>query len=103
MAWRSHSQRFSPAALQQLYATTPAAKALGAKAKAVLVLPSILKGGFVFGGHYGKGALRRGSSTVSYYETVSGSYGLQVGVQKFGYTLFFMDEAALAYLDCSGG
>jgi lipid-binding SYLF domain-containing protein len=91
------------AALKRLYATTPAAKTAGAKAKGVLVFPSIVKGGLIVGAQYGKGALRKGRHTVGYYETVSASYGLQAGVQKFGYALFFMDDAALAYLDRSDG
>jgi lipid-binding SYLF domain-containing protein len=34
---------------------------------------------------------------------VAASYGLQAGVQVFGYALFFMSESALRYLDTSGG
>jgi lipid-binding SYLF domain-containing protein len=34
---------------------------------------------------------------------VAGSYGLQAGVQKFGYALFLMNDKALAYLDNSDG
>lgn len=90
-------------ALNRLYATTPAAKAVGARAKAVLVFPSILKAGFVVGGQHGEGALRIGGRTAGYYRTVAASYGLQAGVQKFGYALFFMNNASLAYLDKSGG
>ena len=91
------------AALKQLYAETPAARTLAEKAKAVLVFPSIVKAGLVVGGQYGKGALHKGGKSVAYYETVGASYGLQAGVQKFGYALFFMNDAALAYLDRSGG
>ncbi|MCZ7565772.1 MAG: lipid-binding SYLF domain-containing protein [Burkholderiales bacterium] len=91
------------AALKSLYAKTPAAKTLARKAKGVLVFPSIVKGGLIVGAQYGKGALRKGGKTVAYYETVSASYGLQAGVQKFGYALFFMNDAALGYLDRSAG
>ena len=38
-----------------------------------------------------------------YYNTVSASYGLQAGIQKYGYVLFFMTDAALKYLDRSNG
>ena len=34
---------------------------------------------------------------------MAASYGLQVGVQKFGYALFLMNDKALAYLDKSAG
>jgi lipid-binding SYLF domain-containing protein len=40
---------------------------------------------------------------VAYYRSVAASYGLQAGVQEFGYVLFFMDEASVQYLDNSDG
>ena len=95
--------RKATAVLQKLYASTPEAKALGAKAKGILIFPSIVKGGFIIGGQFGDGALRVNGTTVSYYRSVAGSYGLQVGVQSFGYVLMFMDDASLAYLDKSDG
>ena len=95
--------REAAAALQTLYASEPAAKGLGAKAKGILVFPSIIKAGFIVGGQYGEGALRKGSKTVAYYNTVAASYGLQAGAQSFGYALFFMTDSALKYLDKSGG
>jgi lipid-binding SYLF domain-containing protein len=91
------------AALRDLYSHNKAAKALGAKAKAVLVFPDIKKGAFIVGAQYGFGALRRGDTTAGYYRTAAASYGFQAGVKKFGYALFFMTDAALAYLDKSGG
>lgn len=90
-------------ALQKLYAATPAAKELGRKAKAVLVFPSIKKGGFIVGGQYGEGVLQKNGKPAGYYNTVSASYGLQAGIQKFGYALFFMKNDALQYLNKSDG
>lgn len=81
----------------------PAAKTVAAKAHAVLVFPEILKGGLLVGAQYGKGSLRKDGKTLAYYETASASYGLQAGVQKYGYALVFMNEKALAYLDHSDG
>ena len=89
--------------LQDLYAKNPKARELGAKAKGILVFPSILKAGFMFGGQYGEGALLKGGRTVGYYNTVAASYGFQAGIQVFGYALFFMTDAALKYLDKSEG
>jgi lipid-binding SYLF domain-containing protein len=89
--------------LEKLYRATPQAKALGTKAVAVLVFPSITKGGFIVGGQYGEGALMKDGKVVGYYNTISASYGLQAGIQKYGYALFFMSEAALRYLDRSDG
>jgi len=95
--------REAAAALKQLYDSEPAAKALGAKTKGILVFPSIIKAGFIVGGQYGEGALRKGDRTVAYYNTVAASYGLQAGAQSFGYALFFMNDSAMKYLDKSDG
>ena len=89
--------------MNTLYQRSAAAKRLKQEAKAILVFPSIVKGGFVVGGQYGEGALRKQGKTVGYYSSVSGSYGLQAGLQKFGYAIFFMKDAALTYLDNSEG
>lgn len=90
-------------ALSTLYQTTPAAKKLSRIAKGILVFPSIIKGGFIIGGQYGEGALRIAGKTTGYYNTVSASYGLQIGAQSFGYALFFIDNDGLKYLDKSEG
>jgi lipid-binding SYLF domain-containing protein len=44
-----------------------------------------------------------GGKTTGYYNTVSASYGLQVGAQSFGYALFFLNQNDLKYLDKSDG
>jgi hypothetical protein len=40
----------------------------------------------------------RGGTIVGHYNSVAASYGLQAGVQKFGYALFLMNDKALTYL-----
>jgi len=89
--------------LTTLYTKKPDAKALADKAVAVLMFPSIVKAGFIIGGQFGDGALRRDGQTVAYYRSLAASYGFQAGVQTFGYVLFFMDEASVQYLDNSAG
>ena len=91
------------AALQQLYTSEPVAKMISEKALAVLVFPSIVKAGFIVGGQYGEGILLKNGKFVAHYNSVAGSYGLQAGVQKFGYALFLMNAKALEYLDKSDG
>ena len=91
------------ASLQKLYASVPAAKALGAKAQAILVFPKVTKAGLGVGGQFGEGALLKGGKAVAYYNTAGASVGLQAGAQQFGYAMFFMNENALAQLDKSGG
>ena len=90
-------------ALEDLYAKSTSAKAMGEKAIGILVFPGIVKGGFIVGGQYGEGALIKGGNTVAYYNSIAASYGLQAGLQKFGYALFFMTDSALKWIDKSDG
>jgi lipid-binding SYLF domain-containing protein len=96
-------RRDASAALASLYRTQPSAKALGQRARAILVFPDMVKAGFMFGGQIGEGALMKGGKTVAYYNSVGASYGLQAGAQKFGYALFFMSDAALHQLEATDG
>lgn len=91
------------AALKSLYETTPAAKALGEKARGILVFPEVLKAGFMVGGQGGDGALIKDGRKVAYYNTAAVSVGLQAGAQKFGYALFFMSDAVLKDFESSKG
>jgi lipid-binding SYLF domain-containing protein len=91
------------AALGSLYASNPEARVVGKQAKGILVFPSIVKGGFIVGAQHGDGALLVNGKTVAYYNTVAASYGFQAGIQKFGYAMFFMNDASLNYLRKTGG
>jgi lipid-binding SYLF domain-containing protein len=95
--------RAATTALNHLYKTTPAARTLAKRARGVLVFPNIVKAGFVFGGQIGDGALRKGGRTAGYYKTTGASWGLQAGIQKYGYALFFMTNDSLKYLDETRG
>jgi len=90
-------------ALEKLYAQSETARNFGAIAKGILVFPDVYKAGFLVGGQFGEGALMKNGKTAGYYNTVEASYGLQAGIQSFGYVLFFLHEEALAYLDNSKG
>jgi len=90
-------------ALQTLYKTNPLAEQISTKARAVLVFPKIIKAGLVFGGSYGEGVLREGPKVVNYYNSVSGSWGLQAGAQSFGYVVFLMNNKAVDYINQSQG
>src|SRR5262249_55159242 len=87
-----HMHREAAQTLNTLYKNNPGAKALGDKAVAVLVFPSIVKGGFIIAGQFGDGALRKNGKTAGYYRSLAASYGFQAGAQSFGYVLFFMDD-----------
>jgi lipid-binding SYLF domain-containing protein len=69
----------------------------------VLLFQEIVKGGFIWGGQVGEGALMSHGHTLGYYKTIAASYGLQAGIQKFGYALFFMHNGDLDYLRKSRG
>ena len=93
----------SQAALAQLYASVPNAKALGAKAVAILVFPKITKAGLGIGGQSGEGAMLRGGKVVGFYKSSGGSFGLQAGVQTFSYAMFLMNEKAVQELNAAKG
>jgi lipid-binding SYLF domain-containing protein len=95
--------RDAKAALAELYAKVPGAKAIGAQALAVLVFPKVTKAGLGIGGQSGDGALLKNGQATAFYNTSGGSFGLQAGVQTYGYAMFFMNEKALASLDASKG
>jgi lipid-binding SYLF domain-containing protein len=90
-------------ALQDLYREHPGAAAIGSQAKSVLVFPNVVKAGLVFGGSYGEGVRYEDGQVVDYYNTVTGSWGLQAGVQTYGYALFLMTDSAVEYLRDSAG
>jgi lipid-binding SYLF domain-containing protein len=95
--------RDATTALQQLYSTEAGAQELAARAKGMLIFPSVIKGGFIGGVQYGEGALRIGGRTASYYNIVAGSYGMQAGLQSFGYVMLFMTDSALSYFQNTAG
>lgn len=85
----------SKQALQMLYKTNAFAEKLSHSAKAILIFPNIVKAGLVFGGSYGEGELIKDSKVQDYYNSVSGSWGLQAGAQSYGYVVFLMTDKAL--------
>ncbi len=71
-----------------------------ARAKGVLVFPSLLKAGFFFGAEGGSGVLlardERGTwSAPAFYTMGSGSFGLQFGVQQSENVLVIMTDRGL--------
>jgi lipid-binding SYLF domain-containing protein len=90
-------------ALHKLEATEPRSRFFAEHAKAVLVFPSVLKAGFVFGGETGNGVLLVHGKPAGFYNLTGGSWGIQFGGQDFAYALFFMTDSALDYLKKSDG
>ena len=93
----------SRAALQQLVAQNPAAAKCKSKALAVLVFPKVVKAGFVIGAQTGEGILLERGRVIGRYRTVAASYGLQAGVQEYGYALFLMNQKAVDWVNNTRG
>jgi lipid-binding SYLF domain-containing protein len=94
----------SRAALNSLCRQNIAARKLRATAKGIMVFPQITKGGLMVGGMGGNGALIRNDGTIrDFYQTAGVSYGLQAGIQQYGYALFLMDDSAFRNLNSSSG
>ncbi len=79
---------------------TEAVRRLLSRAKGVLIVPSLLKAGFVIGGEAGQGVLlTRDSADVwsqpAFYTIGSGSFGLQIGFQDAEVMLLVMTDKAL--------
>ena len=90
-------------ALENFEKDVGGAKQFLATAKGLLVFPSVIKAGVGFGGEFGEGALRINGKTVSYYNTMAGSFGLQFGAQAKTIVLVFLDEDALRQFQKSEG
>jgi lipid-binding SYLF domain-containing protein len=95
-ASKDELEAYANEALQKLYAESPAARKLAARARGILILPRVWKAGMGLGGEGGEGVLRVGGRTVDYYLLTGGSFGLQLGVQRKSIVLLFMDGKALA-------
>lgn len=71
-------------------------------AKCIAVVPSMLKGGFVFGASYGKGVAtcrtNKGWSAPAFFRVTGGSFGLQIGGQAVDYVMLVMNEAGMRNL-----
>ena len=76
------------------------AKDLIKRAKAVMIVPELVKGGFFVGGEGGNGVLlvKSGSGTWSapaFYTVGAASFGLQIGVETAEVVFFVMSDKAL--------
>ena len=90
-------ERSARAALDTLYASSPAASSLGAKAKAVLVFPDVRESSFDMA-RAGDGVLFIGGSVAGYY-SMGGV--LEAGAESYSYAMFIMSHAALDRLSDS--
>lgn len=72
------------------------------RANCVIVIPSMKKAAFVFGGEYGKGVAScrtpNGWSAPAFYEIEKGSWGLQIGGQTVDLILMVMNQSGIEHL-----
>lgn len=99
----------SALAVKEMYANVPGAEELHERARGLLIMPNVVKGGLIVGGAYGEGKLLvpaaegvepepggvPGHVTAGYYSVAAASFGLQAGIQTTKQALFFMTDAAL--------
>ncbi len=73
-----------------------------ASAECVAVVPSLLNGGFIFGGRYGKGVAscrtEKGWSAPAFFTIGGGSFGLQIGGQATDVVMLIMNKNGMKNL-----
>jgi lipid-binding SYLF domain-containing protein len=71
-------------------------------AKCIVVVPNLLKGGFIFGGKHGRGVAScrtpEGWSAPAFVSVGGGSWGLQIGVEGVDLIMLVMNEKGLQHL-----
>ncbi|WP_283178063.1 YSC84-related protein [Gemmobacter sp. 24YEA27] len=78
-----------------LFGRYPGTRELASRANGVLYMPLMTEAGLVWGGAFGRGALRIQGATVDYYSATKASVGLQIGAQQYAHALFYMTPNAL--------
>src|SRR6202451_3866284 len=67
-----------------------------AGAKCILVVPDLIKGGFIFGGKHGRGVAScrtsDGWSAPAFVSVGGGSWGLQIGIEGVDLVMLVMNE-----------
>src|ERR1022692_1190555 len=71
-------------------------------AKCILVVPDLIKGGFIFGGKHGRGVAScrtsEGWSAPAFVSVGGGSCGLQIGVEGVDLVMLVMNEQGFQHL-----
>ena len=72
------------------------------RAECVAVVPSMLKGGFIFGGKYGRGLAScrtgKGWSAPAFFMVTGGSFGFQIGGQAVDLVMLIMNNEGMQHL-----
>src|SRR5947199_620946 len=71
-------------------------------AKCIVVVPDLIKGGFIFGGKHGRGVAScrtaEGWSAPAFVSVGGGSWGLQIGVEGVDLVMLVMNEQGFQHL-----
>src|SRR5579859_6312913 len=71
-------------------------------AKCILVVPDLIKGGFIFGGKHGRGVAScrtsAGWSAPAFVSVGGGSWGLQIGVEDVDLVMLVMNDRGFQHL-----
>ena len=71
-------------------------------AKCILVVPDLIKGGFIFGGKHGRGVATcrtaEGWSAPAFVSVGGGSWGLQIGVEDVDLVMLVMNDRGFQHL-----
>jgi len=71
-------------------------------AKCILVVPNLIKGGFIFGGKHGRGVAScrtaDGWSAPAFVSIGGGSWGLQIGIEDVDLVMLVMNDHGLQHL-----
>jgi len=71
-------------------------------AKCILVVPDLIKGGFIFGGKHGRGVAScrtsEGWSAPAFVSVGGGSWGLQIGVEGVDLVMLVMNDQGFQHL-----
>jgi lipid-binding SYLF domain-containing protein len=72
------------------------------RAECVAVVPSMLKGGFIVGGKYGRGVAScrtpKGWSAPAFFTVAGGSFGFQIGGQAVDLVMLIMNNDGMQHL-----
>jgi lipid-binding SYLF domain-containing protein len=76
------------------------AKDLLGRARGVMIIPNLFKGGFIFGGEGGDAVLlvrdaQNNWSSPAFYTLTAASFGLQIGAETAEVVLFLMNQGAV--------
>ncbi len=76
-------------ALKQMKSQDPTFDEFLGRSAGYVVFPRIGKGGFIFGGGYGRGVVYESGATIGYADITQATVGFQIGGQAFTQVLVF--------------